>query len=521
MKTTFAMFKSITKSRMQLRCVLALAGTFLAASQAFAGVTVNQMGIGFGFASLTSDDFETDELDQSNPEIGSTWYAAGSLGGVGFMSDPETLGTYSSSLTYTSNSTSSMTMHYASSFNVRPYAREVLDLLNRDYGGAVGTLEFSSLTDVVVTLTSSSFTTTDSGNAFFMRLSGEPDPTEGQWGSLSLIWITQFYSTAGPYSFSILLGAGNHLLAFGAGAPNAGGSSDTSGFITVTQIPGPSVLAVVGAFAIAGRRRRCSTAARGTKHRNTAMSHCISATALVVTATAGLNASVHADVVYDVADLGFGYVNTSTPESLLETMTTSLDNDIDWDTPQPGVFSNMIGGSIPSQGSWIAGMSYDSMVGAKSTFTFNTQIAANAFSPGVGGVTGSNYSVAAASVTLNNTQQISVSWHSTAFTASGAGDAFISICLMPPDPVGDDPEQPSSMVYFQRFSASSGPLDITMLLEAIGTGSAYVIGWGSGSGMAGGIASFDGEFTVTTVPAPGAAALIGLAGLVATRRRRN
>lgn len=249
------------------------------------------------------------------------------------------------------------------------------------------------------------------------------------------------------------------------------------------------------------------------------MRHCICAAAALASA-AILNAPLHADVVYDVADLGFGYINTSTPEALLATMTTSLANDVDWDNPQPGLFSNVLGGSLPSQGTWIAGMSYDSMAGAMSTFTFTTQVSANAFALGAGGVDGSDYTTAAASVTINNTQQVSVSWHSNAFTASGAGDAFIAICLSPPDPVGDEPEQPSTLVYFQRFSASSGAIDITVLLDAIGPGSQYVIGWGAGAGMGGGSASFDGQFTVTTVPAPGAACLLVAALCRVGRRRR-
>lgn len=246
----------------------------------------------------------------------------------------------------------------------------------------------------------------------------------------------------------------------------------------------------------------------------------ISAAAIAITAAAGLNASLRADVVYDVASLGFGYVNTSTNAALLATMTTSLANDVDWDNPQPGLFSNTLGGSIPSQGTWVAGMSYTSMVGATSTFMFNTQVSSNAFALGTGGVDGSDYTTAAASVTLNNTQQISLSWHSSAFTASDAGDAFIAIALSPPDPVGDEPDQPSTLIYFQRFSASSGPLDITVLLDAIGSGSGYVIGWGSGAGIAGGSASFDGQFTVTTIPAPGAAWLLGAALCGLGRRRR-
>ena len=243
---------------MQHHHVFALAGTFLAASHAFADVTVGQMGIGFGFASLANSAFEVEDLDQVNPPVGSMLFSSGTLGGAGFTTGgaESGIGTYASRLTYTSGSASSVTMTYDTSLNVNPYGSQVLDLSNRDYCGSFGTLQVTSLTAMMITLTSSSFIATGSGDAFLMLLNGDINPEDSQWDNLTVLSMTRFPGAAGSYSISLNLGPGTHLLSFGAGAPNGGGTSSTTGTITVTEVPGPSALAAVGALAITVRRRR-------------------------------------------------------------------------------------------------------------------------------------------------------------------------------------------------------------------------------------------------------------------------
>lgn len=170
---------------------------------------------------------------------------------------------------------------------------------------------------------------------------------------------------------------------------------------------------------------------------------------------------------------------------------------LDLSDPSPGSFLE-IAGADPSYGSLNAGISFGSFNDGVALFSFWSNLTALPF----GDVPDADLAFAGQRVSFTTVVPVMVTLIGSV-QASGTGVGFLEIYND-----GD--------VDGEFFTPGDNPVLVQFMLEA-GT---YDLAMGGATTVAGGFASFDGTLAIVAIPSPGVMALLGVAGLVARRRRR-
>ena len=156
----------------------------------------------------------------------------------------------------------------------------------------------------------------------------------------------------------------------------------------------------------------------------------------------------------------------------------------------------LLGGSIPGTGSFSSRLEYAFDEG-EDVFNFTAGLLAAPFTG-----TPFEYAVAGSRLDVTTETFLRISLRGL-LSGSGAGRGYLNL-------FGD-----GSPVTLIAPSADEIAIDLI-----VGPG-AYIILWGSIVGPLGGSAEFEGTLTLTSVPAPGSAALLVAAGLLTGIRRRR
>lgn len=166
-------------------------------------------------------------------------------------------------------------------------------------------------------------------------------------------------------------------------------------------------------------------------------------------------------------------------------------------TPLPGSFLEL-SGAHPNFGSLNTGISFGSFNNGVALFSFWSNLNAVPF----GEVPGADLAFAGSRVSFTTVVPVFVTLLGSV-QASGSGVGFFELYAD-----GD--------VDGEFFTPGDNPVLLQFTLEA-GT---YALAMGGATAVAGGFASFDGTLVIEAIPSPGVMALLGVAGLVARRRRR-
>lgn len=166
-------------------------------------------------------------------------------------------------------------------------------------------------------------------------------------------------------------------------------------------------------------------------------------------------------------------------------------------TPLPGSFLEL-SGAHPNFGSLNTGISFGSFNNGVALFSFWSNLNAVPF----GEVPGADLAFAGSRVSFTTVVPVFVTLLGSV-QASGSGVGFFEL-------YADDD------VDGEFFTPGDNPVLLQFTLEA-GT---YALAMGGATAVAGGFASFDGTLVIEAIPSPGVMALLGVAGLVARRRRR-
>ena len=166
-------------------------------------------------------------------------------------------------------------------------------------------------------------------------------------------------------------------------------------------------------------------------------------------------------------------------------------------TPLPGSFLEL-SGAHPNFGSLNTGISFGSFNNGVALFSFWSNLNAVPF----GEVPGADLAFAGSRVSFTTVVPVFVTLLGSV-QASGSGVGFFEL-------YADDD------VDGEFFTPGDNPVLLQFTLEA-GT---YALAMGGATAVAGGFASFDGTLAIVAIPSPGVMALLGVAGLVARRRRR-
>ena len=170
---------------------------------------------------------------------------------------------------------------------------------------------------------------------------------------------------------------------------------------------------------------------------------------------------------------------------------------VDLSDPSPGSFLEL-SGADPNYGSLNAGISFGSFNDGVALFSFWSNLTALPF----GDVPDADLAFAGSRVSFTTVVPVFVTLLGSV-QASGSGVGFFEL-------YADDD------VDGEFFTPGDNPVLLQFTLEA-GT---YALAMGGATAVAGGFASFDGTLAIVAIPSPGVMALLGVAGLVARRRRR-
>lgn len=219
-------------------------------------------------------------------------------------------------------------------------------------------------------------------------------------------------------------------------------------------------------------------------------SHVVPALALVaaglpsMVAAAGVTGGTHTIEFMQIAS---GFVDLENPSSSTFTDFTTIHD------PPVGSYLD-IEGLIPGSRSFLGELDFTSCDGLVSRFDFRFGAQSGPFT-----ATGLEFFFAGGRIDVTSSVDFSVNFAGLV-GGSGGGIAFL---------YDYDDEAP------HLFFPAAEPIDFTINLSA-GT---HRIAWGTLVDPTGGDSTADGSLTFTFIPAPGAAALLILAGVTASRRR--
>lgn len=189
--------------------------------------------------------------------------------------------------------------------------------------------------------------------------------------------------------------------------------------------------------------------------------------------------------------VGGGYIDIQDP------FNPDFQDFVSQPTPLPGSFLEL-SGAHPNFGSLDTGISFGSFNNGVALFSFWSNLNAVPF----GEVPGADLAFAGSRVSFTTVVPVFVTLLGSV-QASGSGVGFFELY--------DDDD-----VDGEFFTPGDNPVLLQFTLEA-GT---YALAMGGATAVAGGFASFDGTLVIQAIPSPGVMALLGVAGLVARRRRR-
>lgn len=192
---------------------------------------------------------------------------------------------------------------------------------------------------------------------------------------------------------------------------------------------------------------------------------------------------------FEYMQLASGFIDLEDPSSSSFTDFTSISD------PPVGSFLDLQG-VIPGTRSFLGSLDFTSASDATARFDSDFEAATAPFA-----ATGFEFFFSGGRVDVTSTVAFSVTLDALV-SGSGGGLAFLY------DYDGMAPH---------LFFASSEPVSFTIDFEA----GSHTIAWGSLVDPTGGSADLEGSLTFRFVPAPGAFALLALAGLTVSRRRRG
>jgi len=216
---------------------------------------------------------------------------------------------------------------------------------------------------------------------------------------------------------------------------------------------------------------------------------------LAASAAATLVASAHAGLVtsgsFDFMQVGAGYIDVQTFGSELVDLVT---------VSSPPVGSRIfLGGLIPGVENFYSDLDFDAASGSMASFSFRSEIEVSPFVL-------PEYEWAFAGNRLGFTSDVPVEiLLDASLFLNGGGVGFFGVY--------GDGQAPQIFPF---------PTDRLTYFVTVGPGT-HIITWGVMTAPSGGTGMMDGTVTLNFVPAPGAAALLalaGVAGLGTTRRRR-
>ena len=216
------------------------------------------------------------------------------------------------------------------------------------------------------------------------------------------------------------------------------------------------------------------------------------ATAAALAVAGGAQAGIDGSgLTFTEIMVGGGYVDVENP------FNPDYADFLDLSDPSPGSFLE-IAGADPGYGSLNAGISFGSFNNGVALFSFWSNLTALPF----GDVPGADLAFAGQRVSFTTVVPVMVTLIGSV-QATGTGVGFLEIYAD-----GD--------IDGEFFTPGDNPVVVQFMLEA-GT---YDLAMGGATTVAGGFASFDGTLAIVAIPSPGVMALLGVAGLVARRRRR-